>query len=109
MQIEIREDPDGSLTLQCGDGDMETDLVFALGAMHGDPSLEKQRAILNYIKAAVDCYSAAIEEKLTPEYWRERCKEDAIKIMEKAGKTAAENILSGSKKGGALIYGKNNY
>lgn len=64
MQIEIREDPDGALTLQCGDGDMETDLVFALGAMHGDPSLEKQRAILNYIKAAVDYYSTKRYSKI---------------------------------------------
>lgn len=65
MKIEIREDPDGALTLQCGESMdsslclMETDLVFALGAMHGDPVLEKQLAIVNYIKTAVDFYCEA--------------------------------------------------
>ncbi len=46
--IKITEFPDGSLCLECGEG-MESYLVFASGAMAGDPDLIKQREILEYI------------------------------------------------------------
>ena len=38
----LDEFSDGSVCLSCGEG-MERDLVFASGAMTGDPDLEKQR------------------------------------------------------------------
>lgn len=44
----LTEFHDGSVCLQCGDG-MNRDLVFASGAMTGDPDLEKQREILEFI------------------------------------------------------------
>jgi len=47
--FEISQTRDGSLVLSCGDDGMESDLVFASGAMHGDPVLEKQRALLEWI------------------------------------------------------------
>lgn len=49
MQFEIGEFRDGSIVLHCGPGGMEDDLVFASGAMRGDPVLGKQRAILERI------------------------------------------------------------
>lgn len=52
-EFEINQFRDGSLVLSCGKLDMETDLVFASGAMNGDPLLEKQREILEFILAAV--------------------------------------------------------
>jgi hypothetical protein len=52
--IEINEDRDGSLSLSCGDDDMETDLVFAMGAMRGDPLLDRQREILEWIVSKVN-------------------------------------------------------
>lgn len=48
----LTEFPDGSLCLKCGDG-MERDLVFASGAMRGDPDLEKQMEILEFIMKAI--------------------------------------------------------
>jgi hypothetical protein len=44
---------DGSLVLTCGKDGMESDLVFASGAMDGDPVLEKQREILKFIVDAI--------------------------------------------------------
>ena len=54
----IDEFSDGALSLTCGEG-MERDLVFASGAMRGDPLLEEQRAILEYIMAALKAYKEA--------------------------------------------------
>ena len=51
-KFEITQFPDGALCLSCGDG-MESDLIFASGAMHGDPDLERQREILEFIMAAI--------------------------------------------------------
>lgn len=51
--FEIEEFPDGSLSLTCGADGMETDLVFASGAMRGDPVLDKQREILEFILKAI--------------------------------------------------------
>jgi hypothetical protein len=44
---------DGSLVLSCGKDGMGTDLVFAAGAMTGDPLLNKQEAIMDFIIRAV--------------------------------------------------------
>ena len=55
MNIELDEFPDGAVCLTCGEG-MEGDLIFAEGAMRGDPTLDKQREILEYIMAAVEAY-----------------------------------------------------
>ena len=52
--FEISEFRDGSLCLSCGDKGMESDLVFAFGAMAGDPDLETQREILEFIINAVN-------------------------------------------------------
>lgn len=52
--FEISEFGDGSLVLSCGKDGMESDLVFASGAMSGDPCLDKQRAILEYLLEAVN-------------------------------------------------------
>ena len=52
ISFHIEEFLDGSLCLSCGDS-METDLVFASGAMRGDPALDKQAEILNYIIDAI--------------------------------------------------------
>ena len=49
MQIKVAELRDGSLVLECGDKGMKTDLVFAEGAMRGDPMLVEQRKILEQI------------------------------------------------------------
>ena len=54
MDLKIEELRDGSLVLECGDGGMETDLVFASGAMRGDPLLIEQRKILEQICEAVN-------------------------------------------------------
>jgi cell division protein FtsB len=51
MKLTVGQLRDGSLVLSCGDGEAETDLVFASGAMHGDPQLDDQRAILDAIVA----------------------------------------------------------
>jgi len=51
----LTEFPDGSVCLECGEG-MERDLVFASGAMRGDPDLEKQREILEFIMKAIQHY-----------------------------------------------------
>jgi len=52
--FEITSSRDGSLILTCGKEGMETDLVFAGGAMDkDDPLLEKQRAILEFIITAI--------------------------------------------------------
>lgn len=51
--FEIVELSDGSLTLTCGKDGMESDLVFASGAMAGDPVLDNQREILEFIISAI--------------------------------------------------------
>ena len=51
--FKIGEFRNGSLVLTCGKDEMESDLVFASGAMKGDPDLEKQREILEFIMNAV--------------------------------------------------------
>lgn len=62
IEVEIHEFPrDKALVLDCSHdalSGMEADLVFASGATDGDPVLEKQRAILEYIVAAIDFYNA---------------------------------------------------
>lgn len=50
---------DGALVLSCGADGMASDLVFAEGATQGDPMLEKQRAILEHIVAALAAYEKA--------------------------------------------------
>ncbi len=45
---------DGTLILSCGCDGMESDLVFASGAMTGDPVWEKQLAILEWIEQKVN-------------------------------------------------------
>ena len=50
--FKLKEFPDGSVCLECGEG-MERDLVFASGAMTGDPDLENQREILKFILKAI--------------------------------------------------------
>lgn len=57
ISVKIYSQRDGSLVLECGNGEMESDLVFASSAMHGDPLLEKQRSTLEYIVQAVENYS----------------------------------------------------
>lgn len=52
-RVEICESSDGSLILSCGTDGMESDLVFASGAMAGDPALIKQREILEWIVSKV--------------------------------------------------------
>lgn len=52
--VEIHEFRDGSLSLSCGTDGMESDLVFASGAMTGDPVLTKQREILEWIASKVN-------------------------------------------------------
>ena len=48
--FEIHEMRDGSLVLSCGRGGMESDLVFAAGAMvKDDPVFSVQREILEFI------------------------------------------------------------
>ena len=54
LKLEIREFRDGALVLSCGALGMEDDLVFASGAMRGDPFLKKQREILEFIVDAVN-------------------------------------------------------
>ena len=54
MKVSIEEFADGALSLSCGDEGMESDLVFASGAMKGDPSLERQRKILEHIVEKVN-------------------------------------------------------
>lgn len=51
--FEIEEFRDGSLSLTCGKDGMESDLVFASGAMSGDPILIKQREILEFIVESI--------------------------------------------------------
>lgn len=48
----LQEFPDGSVCLECGDG-AERDLVFASSAMRGDPDVDKQREILEFIMSAI--------------------------------------------------------
>lgn len=52
--IEIKEDRDGSLSLSCGNDGMESDLVFANSAMRGNPLLDRQREILEWIISKVN-------------------------------------------------------
>lgn len=47
--------PDGSICLTCGEG-MERDLVFASGAMSGDPDLIEQEKIVDFILLAISQY-----------------------------------------------------
>lgn len=49
FKFSIDEFRDGSLSLSCSDNGMESDLVFASGAMTGNPVLEEQKAILDCI------------------------------------------------------------
>jgi len=49
--MQIGQFRDGSLVLSCGDDGAASDLVFAEGAMVGDPALEKQRLLLDRIVA----------------------------------------------------------
>lgn len=52
--FEISRFRDGGLVLSCGVGGMETDLVFASGAVSdSDPTFEKQLMILDFILKAV--------------------------------------------------------
>lgn len=51
----LAEFPDGAVCLECGTG-MERDLIFASSAMKGDPDLEKQREILEFIMKAIEYY-----------------------------------------------------
>ena len=53
MKAKISAFKDGALVLSCGKG-MESDLVFASGAMAGDPLLKEQREILEFIVKAVE-------------------------------------------------------
>jgi len=53
LTVEIDQLRDGTLVLSCGEG-MERDLVFASGAMTGDPDLDEQRKILEIICKAVN-------------------------------------------------------
>lgn len=52
--FEISRFSDGALVLTCGKDGMKTDLVFASGAMSGDPDLDKQEAILEFIMEAIN-------------------------------------------------------
>ncbi len=54
-QFELFSFPDGAVGIRCGDG-MERDLVFSSGAMNGDPDLDKQREILEFIAKAIAHY-----------------------------------------------------
>jgi hypothetical protein len=45
--------PDGEVGLSCGGKGMETVLVFASGAMCGDPALEYQRRIIEFILESI--------------------------------------------------------
>ena len=45
--------PDGAVCLTYGDGGAEVDLVFAQGCMTGDPGLENQQAIIDFLMSAV--------------------------------------------------------
>lgn len=60
-KVEIGQFADGALSLSVtggdSDGSMDFDLVFASGAMRGDPMLETQRAVLEYIAAKVNASS----------------------------------------------------
>ena len=51
QDFRIEEFPDGAVCLGCGD---EEALVFEVGAMGGDPALDKQREILEYIMECID-------------------------------------------------------
>ena len=50
QDFKIEEFPDRALCLSCGG----EDLIFAEGAMRGDPALDKQREILDYIMECID-------------------------------------------------------
>lgn len=65
INVEIDQFRDGSLALTCGDEGMETDLVFAAGAMTGNTLLERQREILEHIVASVSHYNEKIESGKT--------------------------------------------
>ena len=58
LALEITEFRDGAVVLSCAEegeeGGMETDLVFSLGGMTGDPLLDKQRGILERIVSLVN-------------------------------------------------------
>ena len=55
LHVTVDEFADGSVCLSCGEG-MEADLVFASGAMRGDPVLDAQREILNEIAKRVNSF-----------------------------------------------------
>lgn len=48
--FQIVEFPDGGLCLECGN---DQELVFGEGCTKGDPEIEKQREILEYIMSAI--------------------------------------------------------
>ena len=54
--FKVTEFRDGEVCLDCGKGGAERDLVFASGAMRGDPDLEKQKEILEFILKAIQQY-----------------------------------------------------
>ena len=62
MKYEVDSFRDGSVVLSCGEGGMEVDLVFAAGAMHGDPLLEQQTRILNSIADRMNSDPSLFEE-----------------------------------------------
>lgn len=45
--------PDGSVGVSCGSKGMETDLVFASGAMRGNPGLDEQKRIIEFILESI--------------------------------------------------------
>jgi len=58
LNLEIDHFKDGALVLSMSDMGMESDLVFASGAMAGDPLLSKQRRMLEELKKGYDFYLA---------------------------------------------------
>lgn len=57
-EFTVSEFSDGAVVLHCGAARMDNDLVFAQGAMRGDPDLERQRGILEFIVEAVEYYNS---------------------------------------------------
>jgi hypothetical protein len=54
LKLEIKEFRDGSLVLSSNDTEIELDLVFSHGAMTGDPLLDEQRELLEFIVSAIN-------------------------------------------------------
>lgn len=76
----IEEFATGALCLSCGDS-MDEDLIFASGAMKGDPDLDEQRKILEFILVAINAYELPVgdevvcqhDRKTTPSWDYVRC------------------------------------